>query len=461
MLIYTQSCTFLLDADSPSGLYMRIRNTFPQTILFESNDSTHDMSGKSIIVIQPIDEFCCYKPSDGEFKKSLSAFISKFKVHQIAGNTNSINPDSSVNGIFGYCCYDIIQGIEEIRFAERQALSTLDKIPSAYYALFKYVLTFDHRRQIVTVTVNSNDKDNNFDEDINRIKSIAQSALPQNIPFKAVDEIQSAVSDDEFIEFVNKCKQYIQRGDVFQMVPSRRFYQKYIGDEFQVYRALRTINPSPYLFFLDLHKFKIFGSSPETFLTVHNNIACLNPIAGTIKNNTDKELLESQINALLEDKKENAEHVMLVDLARNDLSKSCFPVQVKSYKQIKSYSHVVHLVSEVIGTIAENKSALDIFCDCFPAGTVSGAPKYKAMQLIDQLEPVNRSFYAGAIGFFGFDNSCVHALTIRSALATDNILHLQAGAGVVCDSVPEKENEEIKSKIQALVSAINYACEGI
>ncbi len=459
MQIFSKSKSYLLDADSPSGLYMRLRMVFPQTILFESNDSSEDGTSKSIIVIDPIEEFIFDKNLNNDFRESLKEFHKKFQIEIISSDVKAHYPDSAVNGIFGYCTYDAVQGMEEITFESKQLDKLTESIPSAYYALFRYVLTFDHRRQFLTITINSDKSDYDFESGILKIKSIAESQLPKTISFYTDSNLDSVLSDQEFIEFVEQCKNHIKRGDVFQIVPSRRFFQKFKGDEFQVYRALRAINPSPYLFFIDLHRFQIFGSSPETFLTVQDNIATLNPIAGTIKQNSNKQELQKEINNLINDKKENSEHVMLVDLARNDLSRHCYPVEVKSYKQVKSYSHVVHLVSEVIGKLNDNGNVIDVFFDCFPAGTVSGAPKYRAMELINIYEPINRNFYAGAVGFFGFNNTTVHALTIRSALSINKTLHLQAGAGVVYDSVPEKENQEVKSKLAALITAIKLAEE--
>jgi anthranilate synthase component 1 len=265
------------------------------------------------------------------------------------------------------------------------------------------------------------------------------------------------VEPDEFKKMVMSAKAHCHRGDVFQLVLSRRYKQAYRGDEFNVYRALRVINPSPYLFYFDFSDFKIFGSSPEAQLKVMDGTASINPIAGTFKRtgNDEEDYMIAQ--KLLTDPKENAEHSMLVDLARNDLSRHCRKVEVKSYKEIQFYSHVIHLVSEVQGTLKDPGNAVQVFADTFPAGTLSGAPKYKAMELIDRYEPTNRGFYGGAIGYFGFDNSVNHAITIRSFISNSNTLTFQAGAGIVASSDENNELQEINNKVAALRKALSMA----
>jgi anthranilate synthase component 1 len=256
---------------------------------------------------------------------------------------------------------------------------------------------------------------------------------------------------------VSKAKAHCQRGDVFQMVLSRRFSQQFKGDEFNVYRALRSINPSPYLFYFDYGNYKIFGSSPEMQLKTEGNKATINPIAGTFKRTGD-DIKDEQLAAdLLKDDKENSEHVMLVDLARNDLSKNTRNVRVSRMKDIQFYSHVIHIVSNVEGTMYDGDSALKVLGDTFPAGTLSGAPKNKAIRLIDQYEPTSRGFYGGCIGFIGINGETNHAITIRSFLSQGDTLHYQAGAGIVNESDEEKELAEVNNKLEALRRAIYTA----
>ena len=230
-----------------------------------------------------------------------------------------------------------------------------------------------------------------------------------------------------------------------------------MGDEFNVYRALRSVNPSPYLFFFDYGDYKLMGSSPEAQLVIQNDKAFVHPIAGTFKRTGDDDADKMATEALLKDSKENAEHVMLVDLARNDLSRLCDEVKVEHYKQVQYFSHVIHLVSEVTGKVREGSNPFELVAKTFPAGTLSGAPKFKAIGLIDAYEPTPRSYYGGAIGFMGFDGSCNHAIMIRTFLSMNNTLTYQAGAGVVAASNPESELQEVNNKLRALKKAIDLA----
>ena len=265
------------------------------------------------------------------------------------------------------------------------------------------------------------------------------------------------MTDDDYRQMVQKGIQSCYRGDVFQIVLSRKFNQGFTGDEFNVYRALRSVNPSPYLFFFDYGDYKLMGSSPEAQIIIKKGKAVVHPIAGTFKRSGDEAVDAIMTQKLLDDPKENAEHVMLVDLARNDLSRVCSEVRVKQYRQVHYYSHVIHLVSEVEGNVAENANPFQLVSKTFPAGTLSGAPKFKAMQLIDAMEPTKRSYYGGCIGFVGFDGSCNQAIMIRTFLSQQNTLTYQAGAGVVAASVPENELQEVNNKLNALKTAILMA----
>jgi len=289
------------------------------------------------------------------------------------------------------------------------------------------------------------------------VESLINSKDVPVFPFKTTSAVQSNMEDEDYRDMVKKGIASCHRGDVFQIVLSRRFQQHFTGDEFNVYRALRNINPSPYLFFFDYGDYKLVGSSPEAQLIIKNGKAIIHPIAGTFKRSGDDKIDEQRADELTKDAKENAEHVMLVDLARNDLSTVCSNVEVTQYKQIQFYSHVIHMVSEVTGDVKEGTNPFAVMFKTFPAGTLSGAPKYKAMQLISDYEPTSRSFYGGAIGYVGFDGTCNHAIMIRTLLSKDNTLFLQGGAGIVAASNPESELQEVNNKLNALKSAIQRA----
>ncbi len=267
------------------------------------------------------------------------------------------------------------------------------------------------------------------------------------------------MTDEAYMQMVQKGIKSCLRGDVFQIVLSRRFKKPFTGDEFNVYRTLRSINPSPYLFYFDYGDYRLFGSSPESQLIIKNGKAIVHPIAGTFKRTGDEEKDNALADALLLDAKENAEHTMLVDLARNDLSRVCTNVEVSQYRQVHYYSHVIHMVSEVTGKVAEGSNPFFLLAASFPAGTLSGAPKFKAMELIDAYEPTPRSYYGGCVGSIGFDGSCNHAIMIRTFLSKQNTLHYQAGAGVVAASNPESELHEVNNKLGALKKAIEIAAD--
>ena len=275
--------------------------------------------------------------------------------------------------------------------------------------------------------------------------------------FNLMGEKRTNLTDEQFMNIVDKGIYHCKRGDVFQIVLSRRFEQDFMGDDFNVYRTLRSVNPSPYLFYFDFGGYRIFGSSPETHFRIKGDLAYIDPIAGTFKRSGDEEKDKIISEELLKDPKENAEHVMLVDLARNDLSRSSTDVKVSKYKELQYYSHVIHIVSRVTGKIKENENPMRAFMDTFPAGTLSGAPKVKALQLIGEMEPQSRGFYGGCIGYIGFNGELNQAITIRSFMSKDNTLYFQAGAGVVAKSNPRSELEEVNNKLGALCSAIDLA----
>jgi anthranilate synthase component 1 len=333
------------------------------------------------------------------------------------------------------------------------------KISVMQYNIYRYIIAVDHFKNELYIFQNELDGDPSH----NGLEKISDLIKNKNFPeyhFKSSDEERSNLTNEEFMALVEKMKQHIFRGDVFQIVPSRAFSKRFSGDEFNVYRALRSINPSPYLFYFDYGDFRIFGSSPEAQITIKNNVASIFPIAGTFKRSGDDEKdAEIAIN-LQNDPKESAEHVMLVDLARNDLSRHCEQVEVQAFKKVQYYSHLIHLVSHVSGKLLPGVSSFKVVADTYPAGTLSGAPKYRAMEIIDENEKSKRSFYSGAIGYLGFNGDFNHAIMIRSFLSKNNTLYYQAGAGIVSGSVAETELKEVDNKIAALRKAIEMA-EGL
>jgi len=455
MNITTNTITFLADTITPVGLYLNLRDKFYNSFLLESSDYHSNENALSFICLAPLATFKVESNSInisglGLDKKTnikkgydvtvgLQQFINQFPVKE-----------KTINGIFGYTAYDAIQYFEKINIKENKKDN---EIPILNYSFYKYIIQINHFKNELTIIENLVDDEIS---EIDKIEKLVKTTSHPQYNFKLEGEQHSNLTDDDFKEMVKKGKFHCQRGDVFQIVLSRQFLQKFKGDEFNVYRTLRSINPSPYLFYFDFGDYKLFGSSPEAQIKVENGKATINPIAGTFKRTgndiEDRELAEK----LAADPKETAEHNMLVDLARNDLSKHGKNVTVKTYKEVQFYSHVIHLVSEVTADIDQNES-IQLFADTFPAGTLSGAPKFKALKLIEEYENTNRGFYGGAIGYFGFDGSVNHAITIRSFLSKKNTLYSQAGAGVVIKSNEESEMQEVKNKLGALQQALKLA----
>jgi anthranilate synthase component 1 len=457
----------LADTLTPVGLYLNLRDRFPGSFLLESSDYHGNDNKYSYVGIDPLASFILDQETISlqtgtqteKFKlknktdliPKLQEFIHSFKPVQ-ESNSSEINKElAEANGFFGYTNYDAVQYFDTIQF-----LSEPDEanIPMMQYVAFRFVLRFDHFKNELLLL------ENRFEGEVSKMEHIETLLHVNKFPsykFKKTGNEHADIADETYLERVKKGISHCQRGDVFQIVLSRRFHQSFIGDEFNVYRALRSINPSPYLFYFDLGNFKLFGSSPEAQLKVAHNKAVINPIAGTFKRTGNDDADKTLAVQLAADEKENAEHTMLVDLARNDLSRNGKNVRVKIYKEIQFYSHVIHLVSEVDAELNNEATALQLFADTFPAGTLSGAPKFKAMELIDQYEQSQRGFYGGAIGILGFDGSLNHAITIRSFLSKKNVLYFQAGAGIVVSSVPEKELQEINNKLSALKSALQLA----
>lgn len=454
----------LADLYTPVGIYLRLRDKFRDTILLESTDHHSAEDSYSFICINAIGGIEVRTNEVVEFKLPgqkpekisiqnkmevpgiLSGFMNKFEI--VKGNTKE---EKFAQGLFGYTCYDAVQFFETTPFAIHHSPYT---IPLIRYRFYQYVIAINHFRDELYLCENTI---NGMESELAVVESLIRGKDVPVYPFSTIGEENSNMQDEDYREMVRKGIAACKRGDVFQVVLSRRFQQAFRGDEFNVYRALRAVNPSPYLFFFDYGDYKLMGSSPEAQLLIRDGKAILHPIAGTFKRTGDEALDKQATEALLNDAKENAEHVMLVDLARNDLSRLCDKVEVSKYREVQYFSHVIHLVSEVKGTMREGVHPFEMMAKTFPAGTLSGAPKIKAMELIHNFEPTARSYYGGAIGFMGFDGSCTHAIMIRTLLSKQNTLIYQAGAGVVEASDPESELREVNNKLGALKRAIEVA----
>lgn len=457
----------LADVYTPVGIYLRLRDRFRDTVLLESTDHHAAENSYSFICINAIggieireDVVETKLPGQAAKRTPLGGNI---PLQTLLWDFTQLFETASTNqkaacfaqGLYGYFTFDAVQFFETIQFQKNRDKS--NQIPFARYRLYQYVIAINHYRDELILLEN---KLAGVESEVEVVESLINSKDVPVYPFQTTSAESSNMEDEDFRQMVKKGIASCHRGDVFQIVLSRRFQQKFSGDEFNVYRALRNINPSPYLFFFDYGDYKLVGSSPESQLIIRNGKAVIHPIAGTFKRSGDDVVDQQRADELTRDAKENAEHVMLVDLARNDLSTVCTNVEVTQYKQIQYYSHVIHMVSEVTGDIAEGSNPFEVLFKTFPAGTLSGAPKYKAMQLIDSLEPTARSFYGGAIGYVGFDGTCNHAIMIRTLLSKDNTLFLQGGAGIVAASNPESELQEVANKLNALKKAIEMA-EGI
>ncbi len=467
------SCKKLLaDVFTPVGIYLRLRDRFRDTILLESTDFHTADNSYSFIGINAIAGMEISTAKSIEFKfpghnPEKAAIKDVSEVPQLLWDFmqrfNANTPDSKegqfAQGLFGYTTYDAVQFFDTIQLNtsnSRLLAPDANPIPLMRYRLYQYVIAINHFKDELFICEN---KVGGVESDLAILESVIRSKDIPAYPFQSKGEETSNMTDEDYKDIVKKGIASSHRGDVFQIVLSRRFEQKFQGDEFNVYRALRNINPSPYLFYFDYGDYKLMGSSPESQLVIKNGRAVVHPIAGTFKRTGDDDMDQQAAARLLEDAKENAEHVMLVDLARNDLSRLCDDVKVSHYRQVQYFSHVIHLVSEVTGKVRPGSNPFELLAKTFPAGTLSGAPKFKAMELIDSYEPTARSYYGGGIGFMGFDGSCNHAIMIRTFLSRSNTLIYQAGAGVVAASQPESELQEVNNKLGALKKAILLAQE--
>ena len=464
--IQTTFKKLLADVYTPVGIYLRLRDRFRDTILLESTDFHAGENSYSFIGINAIAGIEISNPSALEFKlpgqpaerlpinnptdvpQHLWDFMQHFEIKEAAPR-----PIDVAQGLFGYTTYDAVQFFDSIKLNNEQR-PMANVVPLMRYRLYQYVIAINHFKDELYIIEN---EINGVQSERDLVESLIKSKDVPVFPFKTDAGESSNLTNEEYIDIVKKGIASCHRGDVFQIVLSRRFEQKFTGDEFNVYRALRSINPSPYLFYFDYGDYKLMGSSPESQLIVNNGKAIVHPIAGTFKRTGDDETDKALAIALEADEKENAEHVMLVDLARNDLSRMCSNVEVTQYKKINYYSHVIHLVSEVTGKVGPETNPFKLIATTFPAGTLSGAPKFKAMQLINDFEPTARSYYGGAIGCVGFNGTVNHAIMIRTFLSRNNTLVYQAGAGVVAASKPESELQEVNNKLNALKQAIVLA----
>lgn len=441
------------DMHTPVSLYLKLRDLYEQSALLESSDYNSTENSKSIIALCPIASISINggvavetMPNGSSNSKSIDEnFGVADAIEQFMSRFN-VNGDY---GVYGYTAYDTVKYLEPI---DVTPISPKDNdAPDLLYILFRYSLVFDHFHHTLTLKELVLEGESG---DCDHILAAIESRNYASYGFKRSGEVSSPITDEDYREMVRRGVKHCLRGDVFQIVLSRRFIQKFTGDDFAVYRKLRCINPSPYLFYFDFGGLRIFGSSPETHCKVEDGRATIDPIAGTAFRCGDLEEDERRAEALRQDPKENAEHVMLVDLARNDLSRNARDVRVEFYKQTQFYSHVIHLVSRVSGAIESSRSSIKCFMDTFPAGTLSGSPKVRAMQLINEIESHNRGIYGGAIGYIGFDGSINQAITIRTFVSRNGQLEFQAGAGIVALSNPERELQETNNKLGALSKAI-------
>ena len=450
----------LSDLFTPIGIYLRLRDQFRDTILLESAGNQNTDNNFSFIAVNAIAGIEIKNYTEAQIKFPLESpetlNIENEKLTDLLQNFSKIfeceKPNheiaKSAQGFFGYTSYDAIPFFENIKFKE---LSEENRIPILRYRLYQYVIAINHHHDEMFLIEN---KIEGLKSEAATIENLIQQKNAPVFPFQKTGSEESNLTDEEYRNGVETAKKHCFRGDVFQLVLSRRFQQKFIGDEFNVYRALRNINPSPYLFFFDYGDYKLMGSSPESQLIIKDQKAVIHPIAGTFKRtgNIEEDLRSAE--ELRKDAKENAEHTMLVDLARNDLSILGKNTTVSKLKEIQFFSHVIHMVSEVTADVSEDQNPYEMIATTFPQGTLSGAPKYRAMQLIDDYEKTSRSFYGGSIGFVGFDGSCNQAIMIRTFLSKNNTLFYQAGAGIVAKSSSENELQEVNNKLGALKKAI-------
>ena len=464
MKLIVNSKKMLADLQTPVGIYLKIRDLYTNSVLLESSDYHGVENSYSYIGFCPIggisvNQFLIKEeyPDGSKIETPVTSkltvaerFDAFLKSVELVKNDNPVG----INGLFGYSSYESVQYFEDVKLAARETVP--GSMPGLHYVLFKYIIAVNHFNNELTII------ENLLEGETSKISDIEEILENNNIAtyeFSAVGEEKCDISNEDYKKMVTRGKEECFKGNVFQIVLSRRFYQQYKGDDFMLYRTLRSVNPSPYLFYFNFGDFRIFGSSPEAHLVVDakKQKAFIKPIAGTFRRTGNDEKDAELAEKLSTDKKENAEHVMLVDLARNDLSRNTDHVEVEVFREVQYYSHVLHLVSSVSGKMKPDTKIIKLFADTFPAGTLSGAPKIKAMQLIDSIEPHDRGPYGGCLGYIGFDGSMNQAITIRSFVSKNNTLYYQAGAGVVAKSDEESELQEVNNKLAALKRAVEVA----
>ncbi|MBQ8673295.1 MAG: anthranilate synthase component I family protein [Bacteroides sp.] len=457
---HIQSRTLLGDLHTPVSTYLKVRDIFPQSALMESSDYHGSENNRSFIGLCPLASIAIehgivvFRMPDAtreerpitesyRVEDALNDFLQRFRVE---------GEYQRYCGLYGYTSFNAVRYFEGIPV--RDSREERNDAPDMLYILYKYIIVFhDFRHELLLVELLGESEESGLE----RVQRAINNRNYTTYDFHAVGETTSSLTDEQHKANIRQGIAHCLRGDVFQIVLSRRFEQRYTGDDFKLYRALRSINPSPYLFYFDFGGFRIFGSSPETHCHIEQRRAYIDPIAGTARRTGQPEEDERNAQYLRNDPKENAEHVMLVDLARNDLSRNCHDVHVEFFKEMQYYSHVIHLVSRVSGTLDSSANSIKAFIDTFPAGTLSGAPKVRAMQIISELEPHNRGAYGGCIGFIGLDGSLNQAITIRTFVSRNGVLWFQAGGGIVAKSNEEYELQEVNNKLGALKKAIQEA----
>jgi anthranilate synthase component 1 len=459
-----ESKTILSDRYTPVNAYMKLRDLYTRSFLMESSDYHSEQNSHSFIGFNPLasiaighGKVCMHFPDDSRteceindsyrVEQAFQDFMARFDIK---------GDEEGCCGLYGYTAFDAVRYFEHIDVQDETAEK--NDAPDMIYVLYKNLIVFNHYGDTMDILQLLAEGET---ADTEHIQSLLNSPNRSAFEFHAVGSCTSTLTDEEHKANIRKCIAHCLRGDVFQIVPSRRFIQKYEGDDLQLYRALRSINPSPYLFYFDFGGFRIFGSSPETHCCIRKREAYIDPIAGTVPRTGNAEEDRRNAEYLRNDAKENAEHVMLVDLARNDLSRNCHDVHVERYKEMQFYSHVIHLVSRVSGHMNSDAETLKTFIDTFPAGTLSGAPKVEAMKIISRLEPHSRGAYAGCIGSIGFNGDLNQAIIIRSFVSRNGELWFQAGSGVVAKSNDEYELQEVNHKLGALRKAIEMADKGL
>lgn len=452
--------------ETPVSAYIKLGSELPSCLL-ESIEGEKKIARYSFLVLAPTLIFQSKNNSvalkyHGKPERSFKVdnpldYLKKILTDDKLSHDKSLPRLSG--GAIGYIAYDYVKKIEKIPDIKKPGLS----LPELYFIFPKFIVAFDHLKQKIKIIrlVSPYEKISykNACNDIEKLIKELSNPILIKTRHSGMGTVKSATDREKFLSSVVKAKKYIKDGDIIQTVLSQRLETEFKGDPFEIYRALRILNPSPYMYYFNLGKIKIIGASPEILVRLEDGTANVRPIAGTRprgKDNADDKKLQAE---LLNDEKEKAEHLMLVDLGRNDLGRVCSfdSVKLTKFMNIEKYSHVMHIVSDVVGKLKPSADAFKLFDATFPAGTVSGAPKIRAMEIIEELEPTKRGLYAGAVGYFDYNGNMDFAINIRTIIMKGEKAYIQAGAGIVADSVPEKEYEETLNKARGLIKAIEMA----